>query len=1217
MPQDFSIPLNYQPPSASFHETVKHRLVHNRDTLTLLWGSPGRGKSTYLSFLVNQLSNEGHTILRHHYHLSATDQTQDRISFSDVAGSLIHQMRIQFGQTIGGLDDGAHHLHQWITACAELCHIDGRQLHLIVDGLDHVQREVGTIEQMSHLFNRLLPLPENVSLIIGTQRVSDDALPARLLQHASSQDWMEIPRMDSNAVHAWVANQRQANRLPLLHESRNQDDTEAIGAIAEAFFTISAGHPLHLIYSLESFVRQGTLFTTSAIEALPACPDGNIEHYYRGLWTRLSANGKRALHLIAGSDFPWPEAGLRQCAGAIDDMLFLMEPMRSGLVVFHGSISAFVRALPEHSDAFGALRPTVIDWLNSPRGPDHLRWGWLWLLQAEEGHPNTLLEGATHEWVAQSLIKGRPVDQIENILATAERVTFDARDYASTLDIRRLKIRLLNGTEFQTGDFQAFQYCALRQLEDVKQTDRLLDSLPTQPSTVVSMLAELAALERPDVLELCVTELRHRVNLWINYRHKPWREFVDLTQQLLRAQAYSMSIDTRRCVVFLEHFYDGYQLVHLLMNKLVYARRLDAVSEFVELWDERLELVPLSIAQDALSRLLGLEGVTSPVSERIRSERHSGLLNSLLYFKNITECKDTLLPEVPADFSKFHHATGGNEELAWLFHQIFFFYLAEYLQGHEPTTLCSEEPSPKWIQGTAKFLQDSARQIAATVRRPSFASLYVIADRVDVVSFSGRYRDDYAYYRSFHRALRNIAMDLHRLQSQGPGQQPIDINDLWLARQSKHWEESQWIACVLESPGITLNGDAVRSTLREAVLPLSHQVTQFDERADRWVEITRFAQCFGIPEADAYLERAAMCLLGYGYRKDLWLTEVLDGIQTVCAGGYQNGSRWLDRLYPICEQVTEFTDGDETNYIRTEMIQTIAKVDPDRLPPCYDYYIENDEHCYAEDVMSAYCAVVDLTHPVHRVLIGSLVERAPLKRLESIATTGNVDAQALLDQQLAMLGGMPLHRTDRHLTNNGSVIDDDPLDVSLFEPSHFPTLVQTVADRSQGYFRLSSILTTWLDHWVDQGQGREALTAARRFAMSETRLEDFDSFLDRVFEQSLAIEGSTAAYFWLVLAHSKRHGWQTLWSSEADIVKRLTAVRDYYPERWPEFIRDTANLPPFLHRVEGSFAIGYQYLIRLLVNVGELDQAVDIVERLVSIVEREVSEQPIPALKWF
>jgi len=82
---------------------------------------------------------------------------------------------------------------------------ENKRFYLIVDGLDHVWREQQSITQMEHLFNYLLPCPENVCLLVGTQRVPSNQLPLRLSQKAKPDDWIEVPPMDRAAVEAWVS----------------------------------------------------------------------------------------------------------------------------------------------------------------------------------------------------------------------------------------------------------------------------------------------------------------------------------------------------------------------------------------------------------------------------------------------------------------------------------------------------------------------------------------------------------------------------------------------------------------------------------------------------------------------------------------------------------------------------------------------------------------------------------------------------------------------------------------------------------------------------------------------------------------------------------------------------------------------------------------------------------------------------------------------------
>lgn len=360
---------------------IRSRLKMGATPLTILWGTPGRGKSTYLSYLTQALQAEGEVVVRHHYFLSSEESSANRASFVDVAASLIHQLKSGYPRHTSGLEDDPEKLRNGLIQVAESLGLEGKRLYLVVDGLDHVYRDTSRIDQLDHLFNIVFSLPEHVTLIVGTQRVSDDQLPRKLLLNASHEDWIEIPRMNEVAVGRWLKSQNHARPLALKWINRIPEELDKI---SEALFEISGGHPLHLIYAYETLVRSGKPIDDTDIRALPSCPDGDIRSYYKGLWLKISPPARQILHMLAGSGFHWPASGIRDCVGDFHEVEFLLEPHNSGMRPFHESIFAWLRGRDDHENKYQALRPKVIDWLENC-APEYWRWGWLWLTQAANG----------------------------------------------------------------------------------------------------------------------------------------------------------------------------------------------------------------------------------------------------------------------------------------------------------------------------------------------------------------------------------------------------------------------------------------------------------------------------------------------------------------------------------------------------------------------------------------------------------------------------------------------------------------------------------------------------------------------------------------------------------------------------------------------------------------------------------------------------------------
>ena len=109
-----------------------------------------------------------------------------------------------------------------LEAAASEVRRSGRRLVVVIDGLDHVWRDKQDLGQMELLFDALLPLPEGVRLLVGTQRVEDKHLPRRLLRALPKDQWTELPTMSVTAVREWLTSHAAGERLRVA-ESHGQD----------------------------------------------------------------------------------------------------------------------------------------------------------------------------------------------------------------------------------------------------------------------------------------------------------------------------------------------------------------------------------------------------------------------------------------------------------------------------------------------------------------------------------------------------------------------------------------------------------------------------------------------------------------------------------------------------------------------------------------------------------------------------------------------------------------------------------------------------------------------------------------------------------------------------------------------------------------------------------------------------------------------------------
>jgi hypothetical protein len=197
-----------------------------------LWVSPGQGKSTYLRYLCTQLEELEIPYIRHHYFRDLTD-TSGRFSLQEVANCLMAQMEAHHIEHVQGLRNGPQYRREWIEACATAYATEGKVFIIIVDGLDHGWRENDQNRQpLDSLFRCLFPVPENATVLIGTQKVDEVQLPSLFPSFVSTDDWIPIPLMSLAATRGWLEGQPTANRFefPERAYSDGIDSVTELGA---------------------------------------------------------------------------------------------------------------------------------------------------------------------------------------------------------------------------------------------------------------------------------------------------------------------------------------------------------------------------------------------------------------------------------------------------------------------------------------------------------------------------------------------------------------------------------------------------------------------------------------------------------------------------------------------------------------------------------------------------------------------------------------------------------------------------------------------------------------------------------------------------------------------------------------------------------------------------------------------------------------------------
>ena len=1225
LPQGFFVPSSYSVPDKNFDKVFIEE-ISGSDGLTVLWGPPGRGKSTYLSHCVTGIARECALCIRHHYFLSLEDRSEGRFYYHAIAQSLKHQLE----EAIPDLNGSRKGLGELLESAAHRLQGEGRRLIVIVDGLDHVWRDHRDHEEMEALFDALLPLPTNVRLVVGTQKIASEHLPTKLLKALPTDRWTELPLMSQAAVRRWLLSQESAGRLN-LEVVGQQTQGHVFHAVAKAFHDISHGLPLHLIYSFEAVVRTGKALTAEAVAALPTCPSGDIRDYYQSFWGRVGAKAQTILHVLAGLKFGPPPLAMHEWFGRSDESLkayaeidHLLDYREAEVRPFHGSLLAFVRDLPGHQATFSAHAPDVLIWLESG-APEYWRWAWLWITKAQLGDPSDLLAMPNREWAISSVVAGFSIEQLINILDHAERAAFEKFDLPRLLSLRLLKTRASNGPEFQTDQWPLFQEVAVSLSDDPNVGIMLRTELHRAPAGVIPFIVRSAdESTRANLARDAIAELNHR----ITRPRDDWTESSDQQSELAHAivavVANTKTEHRRRLVKFAKQAADADALIATYARASILASNFENVFAVGKLWSGP------QLDRDVLAALC-LEGLAPSATPELKALTHPAIRCFALLKGDAAKRSRT-----KRDLSRLF--VGGNDPDAMfvqdtreIVYEVFFAALAEGLSRGKAQgwSRIPVDAQATWLSDAVRALEGLAVGIAeawkASRQWPTLRNIY---GAFELKRPTSRSYDTRRRFEAVRLALRDIAVDLCTIARGLDPNALIDANDIESASISPYWLDKIWLEAFSERRLPLHTPEASRKLVERFGHFLDTEITDFNERATTAAKSAIFAFDNGLVSlAQKELKRAVGCLLGYGWRKDAFAHEVLESLGLLAKNNDADAREALLNLAGEFEAITDYTDGSETRYAREKYYAAIAAHFPERAPACYAHLIRNAEWNYAEALGAAFAETNHAESRAGRALLETYIVPSEIHALvetDAALRPHIQEALAAVRQKTGRASEATFEQGELSTGESSKPTSDDSEsgepevsvpELSEFPPGHLQGFLNAL--RNVRFFdQERKIVTEWLRYWEAAGRVDEALDDLE-MAISEARHNlAFDTALDVAFEISLKTQGRSRAWPWLIRAHVARSGWSRWFSGADESQARMRVVAHYYREKWQEFISKTAKPKFAAGSKSGWITIGLSELVYFLVEVDEMDLARAYALEMARVFKEELTEQPIEAPEW-
>lgn len=486
---------------------------------------PGSGKSWVLTQLAEDMDAVGIVVARHYCFLEPGDELVERRVMTDVfIGNLMGELtdalkrhQIDYGETYAASLDELEKLLEYAAQ-------DGREVVVIVDGLDHIARVRAGTQSLSDsetdIAERLatLTLPDNVSLVIGSQ-------PG---QHLDSIRAARKQPVAEHSLSAWSRQEVEGLALALGVAAALDDiglnDGEEQRPVFDALAERSEGNPLYTRYLCRALVdglHAGHIVSPGDWLGSAPAIEGDISRYYMHLYDSASKEAQAIADVLGVLDFSVTVDEIKEIVGElledrVADALATLSPVLShasaqgGLRVFHESFRRFmIGGIQQRGASLAKILKPVGRWLESKEFFVNAKsFRFLFPVMRRSDRELDILERVGTDFVKRSVEFGHPEDAIERNLTLAADVAARNLDWVALMRIAELSRALAACFDEGNNNWHEYWQTFLSTFGPQTTSERLLfDGRPT--------------LDRTEGLLVCAAVDEAGISA-------PWREYLAL-----------------------------------------------------------------------------------------------------------------------------------------------------------------------------------------------------------------------------------------------------------------------------------------------------------------------------------------------------------------------------------------------------------------------------------------------------------------------------------------------------------------------------------------------------------------------------------------------------------------------------------------------------------------------------------------------------------------
>ncbi|MFC1588186.1 AAA family ATPase [Planctomycetota bacterium] len=926
-------------------------------------GLPGSGKSTSLSEFFNELEkNNQYATCRYYCFVSPNDTCANlRVEAEALRVNLLSEFQKQFHNILNRRHDyGEHRLAEVINLLASHLTEEGRKLVVLIDGLDHAERDPLVKESVL----RALPtsLPKNCLFVIGTQEL---------------RNWEPL------ALHEGRKQQHAPMSLfsePETHEYLTQRfgfslDVQTIKQIQRK----SRGLPLYLKYVASWLTENGG--ESSSLEEMPQAVNGDIRDYYERIWANLERDGMaHARHLCAVLSmlrFPVKKEELAEFQEDISDV-DMAEDLRvvahllcneNGLVsIFHDSFRIFVNSkLDENYQK--KLAKGIYDKLRRERGSNR------WFIHVFHyalfaGEEDYILDQINRLFVDYALQLCRPSEDILLAIDIAVKAAVNRKDLIALARLGSLHFRTYERVEHQFDySLLAKVQLALNRVEDVlnfcarQQDNRWL------VNTYVAMQVMIWCAETNNL------ELGHRLyklfrDTHIDYKWKS-REEIEMLAKVIAAYSerplkflkwISSTKTDPKTLDRPDQFSPGFNpyLAAFLDAYLLYKptdswhrfKRIKRLFPNQLVWHYQLRLISKYRTRMELKKEVNEYLANCHIEENLEIAGYAALAG--LPISRVEELAGKMiLPSRIAPQGADSPRERSLDSFSWLS------IVIGYINDKTTITRVSKHignTKTMWV-GFLRFLLKAGLCLGQSVDNNQQDIYSSALEALDELMSAGE-EDESRVFDTLSAIRPMLPEQLFRL-TQHVAQNCQEKMDDWCEkllglRKSKLWTSHWGINEVsvdytfeLLTWDRIINVKGVKTRIRPILNDCAntyHQALSLKagSRSNHFLWLAAIAASCGWREdAEHWKEKGTRCSLTYGYRKDSTIDYLIDVLELLTEYEPEHGLKRSAAILELAKWMGAATDGSETKHFDQEVFHIVLKLNRKASFECISFFRES------------------------------------------------------------------------------------------------------------------------------------------------------------------------------------------------------------------------------------------------------------------------------------